>query len=160
MGSELLPPPWVPCGATGGAWAFTASAYETVGGFLDVCILGHADWFMAFGLVNEATQGDIALSPYHPRYTDAIAGWQSRAAKLNKNISVVDQFAVHHFHGSKKNRGYESRDKILTQYQFDPTIDITRNRYGIYELTDAKPGLRDAIRRYFIARNEDNPNDQ
>ena len=41
-------------GATGGAWAFRRSAFNTVGGLLDVCILGSADWHMAFGLVGKA----------------------------------------------------------------------------------------------------------
>ena len=89
--------------------------------------------------------------------TAVINAWQNRVAQLNKNIGVVDQFAVHHFHGSKKNRGYDSRDKILVQYQFDPIADLRRNHQGILELTGNKPGLRDAIRRYFISRNEDDP---
>ncbi len=38
-------------GATGGAWAFRRSAFDAVGGLLDTCILGSADWHMAFGLV-------------------------------------------------------------------------------------------------------------
>jgi hypothetical protein len=37
-------------GATGGAWAFRRPAFDAVGGLLDTCILGSADWHMAFGL--------------------------------------------------------------------------------------------------------------
>ena len=40
-------------GATGGAWAWRRKAFGRVGGMLDSCILGHGDWFMAFGLVGE-----------------------------------------------------------------------------------------------------------
>ena len=148
---------WQSPGATGGAWAFRRSAFDTVGGLMDQAILGHGDWFMAFGLVSAplAVQGNVAERRYHPHYVAMIAGWQNRGALLKKNIGVVDQFALHHFHGSKSNRGYESRDEVLVKYQFDPVADIRRNYQGIYELTGNKPGLRDAIRRYFIARQED-----
>jgi len=152
--------PWIPVGATGGAWAFRRSAFDTVGGLFDQAILGHGDWFMAFGLVGEHTQGDIAEASFHPHYLSSINEWQNRAALLKKNIGVVDQFAVHHFHGPKSKRGYESRDAILVKYAFDPIADIKRNSQGIWELTGNKPGLRDAIRRYFIQRQEDNPNHQ
>jgi hypothetical protein len=152
---------WSEVGATGGAWAFRRSAFETVGGLLDPCILGHADWFMAFGLVSQPIRGSVGRSiiqqKYHPHYIAAIQAWQSKAALLKQNISVVDQFAVHHFHGSKKNRGYQTRDQILVKYQFDPVADLRRNAQGIYELTGNKPGLRDAIRGYFISRSEDDP---
>lgn len=149
---------WVGVGATGGAWAFTRKAFETVGGLLEQCILGHADWFMAFGLVSQPARGTVSLRRYHPHYTAMVESWQHRAALLKQNIGCVDQFAIHHFHGSIKNRGYETRDSILVDHQFDPLMDMRRNSHGIYELTGNKPELRDAIRRYFIVRDEDNPN--
>jgi hypothetical protein len=153
------PAKWVPVGATGGAWAFTRSAFDGVGGLLDCCILGHADWFMAFGLVSQPTRGTIANSKFHPHYAAQISGWQERAGGVFKaDIGVVDQFAIHHFHGSMAKRGYDSRDQILVKYQFDPMVDLKRNWQGIYELTGNKPGLRDAIRGYFLSRDEDNPN--
>lgn len=149
-------PAWVPVGATGGAWAFTRTAFDAVGGLLDCCILGHADWFMAFGTVSEPTRGTIAHSKFHPHYTAKISGWQERAkAECKANIGVVDQLAVHHFHGSIVKRGYETRDQILVKYKFDPLTDIRRNWQGIYELTGNKPALRDAILRYFLSREED-----
>jgi len=149
---------WTPVGATGGAWAFRRSAFEQVGGLLDQAILGHGDWFMAFGLVGERTQGTIAASAFHPHYSSMIEAWQNRAFDLKKNVGVVDQFAVHQFHGAMKNRKYGTRDQILVKHNFDPVADIKRNAQGIWELTGNKPGLREDIRQYFIERDEDNPN--
>ncbi|VVB52200.1 Uncharacterised protein [uncultured archaeon] len=145
---------WNPPGATGGAWAFTRDAFNTVGGLMDQCILGHADWFMTFGLVQETVQG-MHDNRYHPAYAKHILAWQDKAKLLKKNIGYVDQYAVHHYHGSLKNRGYESRDGILVKYQFDPVHDLRTNWQGIYELAGNKPGLRDAIRQYFKHRSED-----
>src|ERR1017187_4767221 len=144
-------------GATGGAWAFRRSAFDAVGGLLDKCILGHSDWFMAFGLVGEDAP-DMHIDGYTSDYRNAILGWQKNAARLKKNIGYVDGFATHHFHGSKTKRAYSSRDVILVKNKFAPTTDLITDWQGIYQLTPDKPALRDAIRGYFISRNEDDPN--
>ncbi len=144
-------------GATGGAWAFRRSAFDTVGGLLDVCILGHGDWFMTFGLVGEEAP-DMHIDGYSNDYRNAILAWQRNAAKLKKNIGYVDCFATHHFHGSKSRRGYASRDTILVRNKFSPSTDLRKDWQGIYQLTPDKPQLRDDIRRYFISRTEDDPN--
>jgi hypothetical protein len=146
---------WVPVGATGGAWGFTRWGFETVGGLMDHCILGHGDWFMTFGLVSEPTAGDVAKSPYHPNYTAMITAWQEKAKALNKSIGVLDCYALHHFHGDMKKRGYGSRDQILVQHKFDPLLDLKKNSQGIWEFTGNKPGLRDAVHKYLRERDED-----
>ena len=143
-------------GATGGAWAFRRSGFDTVGGLLDECILGHGDWFMSFGLVGEDAP-DMHVDGYSADYRNKIGAWQRNAARLKKNIGYVDCFAIHHFHGSKVRRGYSTRDVILARHQFAPTTDLRRDWQGIYQLTPDKPGLRDDIRQYFVSRSEDNP---
>ena len=50
--------------------------------------------------------------------------------------------------------GFPTNQTNSTQAEACAT-EIRRNYQGIYELTGNKPGLRDAIRRYFIARQED-----
>lgn len=143
-------------GATGGMWAFRRSAFDAVGGLLDKCILGHGDWFMAFGLVGEEAP-DMHIGSYSADYRAAIAAWQRNAAKLKRNVGYVDGFAVHHFHGSKVRRAYSHRDLILVRHQFAPTTDLKQDWQGIYQLTPDKPQLRDEIRRYFLSRSEDDP---
>ena len=144
-------------GATGGMWAFRRTAFDTVGGLLDKCILGHGDWFMTFGLVGEEAP-DMHIDGYTDDYRKAIIAWQNNAAKLKKNIGYVDCHAIHHFHGSKTKRAYSSRDQILVRNKFAPTTDLRPDYQGIYQLTGDKPGLRDDIRRYFLSRTEDDPN--
>jgi hypothetical protein len=143
-------------GATGGAWAFRRSAFDTVGGLLDVCVLGSADWHMAFGLVGEATTAPELTRCTAP-YIAAVRRWQDRAAALKHNIGYVENHAIHHFHGSKVFRAYGDRWKILRDHDFNPETDLARDWHGIWQLRDNKPGLRDAIRRYFRERNEDDP---
>jgi hypothetical protein len=141
-------------GATGGAWAFRRSAFDTVGGLLDVCILGHGDWFMSFGLVGEDAP-DMHTDGYTDDYRAQITAWQRNAAKLRKNIGYVDGFCTHAFHGDKARRGYSSRDTILVKRAFAPTTDLRRDWQGIYQLNPDRAELRDDIRRYFLSRCED-----
>jgi len=144
-------------GATGGGWAFRKTALQTVGGLLDQCILGHGDWFMAFGLICEKAP-DMHIDGYSNEYRNVILQWQANAAKLKKNIGYIDAFAVHHFHGSKMKRGYVHRDTLLVKHKFSPLSDLQRDWQGIYQLTPDKPALRDDIRSYFLSRQEDDPN--
>ncbi|MCU1273427.1 MAG: uncharacterized protein JWO48_858 [Bryobacterales bacterium] len=147
------PMPWA-IGATGGAWAFRRSAFDAVGGLLDSCILGSADWHMAFGLVG-ATDGAAELQWCSKPYVDSVLRWQKRAAVLKQNIGYINNHAVHYFHGSKVSRAYGSRWRILLDNNYDPRTDISRDWQGAYQLTGNKPRLRDQIRAYFRERNED-----
>lgn len=144
-------------GATGGMWCWRQSAYNAVGGLWDHGILGHGDWFMTFGLAGEEAP-DMHVDSYHPDYRQSIFNWQRGAAGIKKNIGYIDGHAIHNFHGSKAMRGYSKRDQILVKHQFSPLTDIKKDWQGIYQLTLDKPGLRDDIRRYFMSRNEDDPN--
>jgi hypothetical protein len=143
-----------PVGATGGAWAFRRSAFDAVGGLLDTCILGSADWHMAFGLVG-AVDAAAELQNCSRPYVDAVLRWQARAATLKQNIGYIDNHAIHYFHGSKLARAYGSRWRILLDNQYDPRTDVSRDWQGVLQLTGNKPRLRDQIRAYFRDRNED-----
>jgi hypothetical protein len=143
-------------GATGGAWAFRRTALDAVGGLLDVCVLGSADWHMAFGLggrINTAPE----LTRCSDGYMDAVRRWQERARVIHANIGYIENHAVHHFHGSKVLRAYGDRWKILRDNHYDPSTDIVRDWQGVWQLAGNKPRLRDDIRAYFRARNEDDP---
>lgn len=143
-------------GATGGAWAFRRDALHKVGGLLDSCILGAADWYMAFGFIGKTTDGHPEAVSCGAPYEASIRRWQDRAyAAVKGNIGYVENHAIHHWHGSKANRGYGSRWQILRDNDFDPQTDIFRDGQGIWQLASNKPKLRDDIRRYFLSRSED-----
>jgi hypothetical protein len=144
-------------GATGGAWAVRRDAFDACGGLLDRCILGHGDWFMAFGLVGHLAP-DMRIDHYHPQYRAYIHAWQERAADAcRRDVGYVDGHAIHHWHGPKGKRGYETRDQILVKHAYDPNRDVFPDARGVLQLDPRRWELRDAIRRYFLARSEDVP---
>jgi hypothetical protein len=144
-------------GAPGGAWAFTSSAFNTVGGMLDKCILGSGDHFMAFGLVGDEGKIDKEIGGYTQSYRNYIRAWQLRALQLRRKIGYVDCHVIHHFHGPMRNRAYGTRDKILVDNKYNPNTDVYYDWQGVLQLTPDKPVLRDAIRQYFLDRSEDEP---
>jgi hypothetical protein len=144
-------------GATGGAFAFTRKAFDAVGGLMDRCILGHADWYMTHFLVGELGSTNH-FHNFNPSYVSYIRQWGERAKRLQRNVGYTDAMAMHFFHGSKSKRGYGSRDSILAEERFDPYSDLHPDFQGILQLAPERWQLRDKIRKYFISRTEDDPN--
>ena len=144
-------------GAPGLAWAYRVRALDLLGGLLDRCILGGGDSHMAFGLVGREDLGKFHLEYVNgsTAYRAYTTNWQQNAARLKKNIGMMEGTLLHKWHGPKALRGYATRPKILKKYHYDPFMDILEDHQGIIFLKGNKIGLRDEIRAYFRRRDED-----
>jgi hypothetical protein len=144
-------------GRPGLAWAARVDALNKVGGLIDFCVLGAGDWYMAHGLVGTLSYAtnEYARGPYQQKLFD----WQDRALHfIKKNVGYVPGLVIHDFHGKKKDRRYGSRGKILADNKYNPDTDITYDTHGMIQLNvmdNRQIRLRDEIRGYFRARNED-----
>ena len=140
-------------GAPGYAWAFRRDAFEKLGGLYSSAILGSGDYYMADAMCgNEIAE---LTDEMHPGYLASAEAWRQKALKLNENIGFVSGTIFHHFHGARVNRGYNWRNNILIEHQYNPETDIRYDTRGLIVLNDNKPRLRDAIRGYFRQRSED-----
>ena len=144
-------------GHPGFAWAARRESLNKLGGLIDFGILGSGDRHMAtalVGRVDESVHGDC-----HPTYRNWLRIWQDRAERnLKRNVGYVSGTIRHMWHGKKSERGYSSRWKILVKHQFNPETDIKREVGGLWQLvveSERQRDLRDDIRKYFRARNED-----
>lgn len=152
-----LPEGYGAYGHPGYAWAITRQAWDHVGGLLDTCIVGSADYHMAWALLGHVDK-TYALNPVSGMdgYAKRLVRWQESAVThLRRDLGYVEGSIRHHFHGPKANRRYNERWEILTKNAFDPDLDIKKNAYGVFELTGRNIGLRDDLRAYFLARNDD-----
>lgn len=140
----------------GYAWAARRSAFDKLGGLLDIAILGSGDRHMAMALlsnVNRSYPKGISAG-----YLDALKQWQRRATLLQRNVGYMPGTITHAWHGPKVNRGYNTRWKILVDNAYDPRTDLKPDWQGLWQLEADEPrqiALRDAIRHYFQVRNED-----
>jgi hypothetical protein len=138
----------------GYAWAARRSAIDALGGLIDWCIVGGADYHMAYALIGRVSQ------TINPAWSQSIKTmfleWEQRAEKyIRRNVGYVPGSIFHHWHGKKKDRKYQDRNKILIDNQYDPIYDLKRDSQGVWQLTDRSLKLRDQLRDYFKSRNED-----
>jgi hypothetical protein len=142
----------------GFAWAMRRSAWDAMGGLIDFGVLGAADNHMAhawIGRVLEGVNKDVSKA-----YTDRLLMYQEQCERyIRRDIGYVHGTIRHYWHGKKKDRKYWDRWKILTETKFDPNADMKRDWQGLWQLCDHGDArsiiLRDKIREYFRARNED-----
>ena len=143
-------------GYPGGCWAWRKQAYHDMGGMLDRCILGSADYHMAFGLVDLPTDPVLTNGDYTKAYQDYIEAWRKQAfSAIRGHVGLVPGTAMHLWHGRTEDRGYETRPKILVRNKYDPRLDVRVRDDGLLELTDSKPMLRRDLMTYFASRHED-----
>jgi len=138
----------------GFAWAARLASLDAVGGLFDIGILGSGDYVMASALVGRV---DISLAPEMPeRYKFLCRQWQDRAEKhIRRNVGYVPGLVNHGWHGKRADRLYDKRWKFLKVTGFDPDLDLKRDTYGLWQLTDRSFVLRDGLRDYGKMRNED-----
>lgn len=138
----------------GFAFAARRSAIDAIGTPPEFAILGAGDHHYCHGLI-----GNISRSlprGLHKNYYQLLNNMQARMTRhINSNIGYVPGTITHHWHGRKANRFYRERWKILKDNAFDPLRDIYQDSQGLWCLSVDKPLLRDDIRAYFRARNED-----
>ena len=142
-------------GPPGLAWAWRKDAWTAVGGLLDCCILGSADWYMALGLIGKLDD-HVVTKRFSADYRRALYEWQERAAVLRRNIGMVPGLWLHYWHGPMAKRGYGTRNQILIDTQFSPRRHLKRDWQGLWSLREDAPiALRDRVRQYLAARDED-----
>lgn len=148
-------------GRPGLAWATSLDAFNKVGGLIDFCVLGAADYYGSHGLIGTmgAATNEYIRFGANSRYAEKLFQWQDRALYwIKKDVGYVKGGVLHDYHGSKIYRKYGSRGKILMENKFNPDTDLKYDCYGQLQLEtidDRQIKLRDQIRAYFAQRNED-----
>lgn len=142
---------------TGLGWAYRREALVALGGMMDTCIIGSADYHMAAAFIGRA--GETIPADSSEPYRQLILSWQHVAHQLIKgNIGYVDGSVVHFWHGEMKDRRYRERWVIVNE--FDPNLDLIRDwtNHGLLQLLDHGPRTRKIeqyLKEYFNLRNED-----
>lgn len=144
-------------GAPGLAWAANIEAFNMVGGLMDFSILGANDWYFAHALLGTLQVNTNDYSGM--RYLERMLHQQELCRRwIKRDVGFVPGIVYHDFHGKKANRFYSTRGKILVDANYNPDTDIKYDAYGMIQLEtweDRQILLRDRIRAYFRARNED-----
>jgi hypothetical protein len=136
----------------GYAWAITRKAYEKINGLYDKGILGSGDSIIAMSLINKCNS--ITNINYSTDYNNSMLEYQKLACKLR--LGYTPGIIRHYYHGSKINRKYTERWKILMKYNFSPLTHIIYDSNGlIIPASSFSQEFKDEILNYFKERKED-----
>lgn len=136
----------------GYAWAITRKAYEKIGGIYDKGILGSGDNIMAMSFINKCDR--IINVDYTEDYYNSMFEFQQKAKNLR--LGYTPGVIRHYYHGSKKNRNYTERWKILIDHEFSPAKHVTYDSTGILIPTaEFTEEFKNDIMNYFKERKED-----
>jgi hypothetical protein len=136
----------------GFAWAITRKAYERIGGLYDKGVLGSGDSIMALSFIGKAK--NMNNVKYHADYNKSMLDFQAKVTGLR--LGYVPGLIHHHFHGTKQNRQYTERWKILMNHSFSPEKHLTYDDKGILIPTkEFSEGFKTDIMNYFKERKED-----
>ena len=136
----------------GFAWAITRNAYEKIGGLYDKGVLGSGDNIMALAIISKSEYCNNI--EFHEDYNNSMLDFQNKASKLR--LGYIPGIIRHHYHGSKINRQYTERWKILMKYNYSPNKDLTYDEKGILIPTNNfSKEFEEDIMNYFRERKED-----
>jgi hypothetical protein len=135
----------------GFAWGCTKNAYNTMGGLIDFGILGSGDHHMALGLISKIECSHP--KNIHPEYRQLLKDFEKRVKSLR--LGYIEGTIMHHWHGDLKLRRYKERWQILTDHQYDPTADVSKDPLGLYQFTESGDRMEKDIQDYFAGRMED-----
>ena len=132
----------------GYAWAMTRKAYEKMGGLYDKGILGSGDCVLATSLVN------IADKVFKVSRYDDLLEFQKKAKTLR--LGYIPTVIRHHFHGSKENRRYNERWKLLDKYKYDTSfVEYDQTNGLLIPSVKFPKEFKKDILQYFFDRKED-----
>ena len=132
----------------GYAWGINRKAYDKIGGLYEKNILGSGDYLMALCFINKFEKNDKC------KYNQDVLTYQNNAKQLS--LGYVPGVIRHYFHGTKQNRKYNDRWKILFENNYSQEEHITYDNIGIIVPTNKFPQqLIKDIMNYFVERKED-----
>jgi len=136
----------------GFAWAITRKSYEKLGGLYDKGVLGSGDNIMALAFINKS---DKMNNPnYSEDYNKSMLEFQKKAKGLR--LGYTPGVIRHHYHGSKKNRNYTERWKILIDHIYSPIKHLKYDTTGILIPSETfTEDFKKEIMNYFKERKED-----
>lgn len=130
----------------GFAWAFRREWYQEIG-FFDWAISGSGDTLSCAKWMNKKFHMNFKSLPNAMKRE--YAGYLK---KHGPRISCIEGNAFHLYHGSRKNRQYAERHKLLDIPEHIEDM-ITLNKYGVYEWKDMK--WNQVFLDYFKTREDD-----
>lgn len=133
----------------GFAWSARRSLLEQVG-IYDYHVLGSGDTLLAYSSIGCNNPPLAKL----PKFAAHVQKWRDLwRAQVEENIGYTPGRIIHLWHGNITDRLYHERHQILVENNFDPGVDIGRDKNGL--LYWKNPVFKPLAQQHFNARKED-----
>lgn len=136
--------------APGMAWAARREALQD--GLYDALIAGCGDKAMASALYghSEATAVTFEMTDVQ---RDHYLGWARRFHRRSGGeAGFVDGELFHYWHGRPGRRSHGRPYEGFSRFDFDPTVDLGLDRYGVWRWASDKRDLHEYCKRYLQYR--------
>jgi hypothetical protein len=137
--------------APGFAWAYSRNFLESINLF-DESLIWASDTIMSRELIHQKNNG------FSTGVINRAEKWGEKARPLvSSGLGYVKNTIQHYWHGSRKNRSYESRGKILIKYNYDPEKDSVKDGMilNLCLHSERQKEFQNEIIQYFLSRKED-----
>jgi hypothetical protein len=134
----------------GYAWAMNRRTYDRCG-IYDLSILGSGDHNMAMCFLGHGLK--TLNENVSDGYKKTMEEYQRKVRGVR--IAYAPGIIRHYYHGSKANRKYTERWKILVKHQYDPLKHVKYQDGLLVPTAECPPALLSDILHYFEERNED-----
>ncbi len=139
---------WQEGSYAGIGWAFRRETLEKLYPFPDWIISGQADTDAALAFI-----GNHRECAYSGVYAQKMQDWIDRAYRaVAGHVSHIPGFVLHHWHGPRYNRGYDTVNRILVDHQYNPDTDIEVESSGLYKFSGKNPLLEKALLDWYHHR--------
>ena len=136
--------------AEGGHPGFTIACrrnvFEEVG-LYPYCVIGGGDIIFAATVSGQFKESSARNKIYYKSHNFTTSEWYKKAERKKYNCSFIDGIIYHEFHGSIKDRRYNSRNDLIRK------IDNKNIRIGDNGLVEINQNIN--LLQYFKDRNED-----
>jgi hypothetical protein len=136
------------------AWASPRDVLEKHG-LYDAAILGSGDRAILCAALGHFDYGARALLMGTRRKEHYLAWARPFHATVQGRVGHIPGRIFHLWHGAVKDRQYQTRHRLLEQFDFDPFSDVAPDDSGCWRWNSGKPELHRLVREYFHSRGED-----
>lgn len=153
LGDDLFSLLYQQHGHVGFAWAARKEILDEIG-FFTAMISGANDSVMAYAFYG--LDWYKSIREFLPDLADTVTEWRIKAfEKVQGSVFHTSGIVDHLWHGNKIDRGYNGREQLFIDHNFNPKIDVRESESGLLEWCTKNKKLKKAIQDHLHSKKED-----
>lgn len=133
--------------------AYRRSLLQKVGGLFDSCVIGAGDLYVGSAVTGATIEESQLYSRAHYEHYET---WRKSVSEIvNGSFRPLSVNIYHLYHGTRKNRQYDTRMSIFRACNFNPQTDLFKQDNGLYRLVQKRDLLIPWLQGFFSGRQED-----